>query len=746
MAETSEEKNVQTEPFAELLGERYLAYALSTITQRALPDVRDGMKPVHRRILYAMRALKLDPSSHFKRSSRVVGDVIGKFHPHGESAVYEALVRLAQDFSSRYPLVEGQGNFGNVDGDSAAAPRYTEARLSDVALALLQDIELETVDFRDNYDGTETEPMVLPSAFPNLLANGSNGIAVGMATSIPPHNVEELGLALIALIQDPHTPDEKICQFIPGPDFPTGGILVEPKQQVMQAYLTGRGGFRVRSRWERETLARGSYQIVVTEIPYQVQKSRLIEQLADIVLDKKNMFLADVRDESAEDLRVVLEPKNKAVDADAMMEVLFNQTDLESKISLNLNVLDSSGQPHVHSLKDALLGFLEHRRVVVLRRSQFRLKKIADRLEILEGLRLIYLDLDEVIRIIREEDEPRAELMRVFHLTERQADAILDTRLRALRKLEEEKLTSEISALNVEADNLRSIVEDKKHLDRVLVQETKDLIKRFGKKTALGRRRTSFQDAPVVDIETALKQNRIQEPVTLVLSKQGWVRLFKGHLAQDVELKFKEGDDLQILQHMTSDQQIMVFTKFGRVFLLEPEQLPAGRGLGEPLRLLVTMAADDDVAGIFVYQQGAKFLLASSDGRAFVVESDACMSKNRGGKQVMTLQPSITLKKIRLVAGDHVATLGENRKMLAFPIDDLPIMEKGRGVMVQKFKDGGLADIITFFAEEGLSWTDAAGRRQQVNQWEQYIAKRGNAGRMVPRGFNRNGRFDHEAS
>lgn len=556
MAETSEEKNVQTEPFAELLGERYLAYALSTITQRALPDVRDGMKPVHRRILYAMRALKLDPLSHFKRSSRVVGDVIGKFHPHGESAVYEALVRLAQDFSSRYPLVEGQGNFGNVDGDSAAAPRYTEARLSDVALALLQDIELETVDFRDNYDGTETEPMVLPSAFPNLLANGSNGIAVGMATSIPPHNVEELGLALIALIHDPHTPDEKICQFIPGPDFPTGGILVEPKQQVMQAYLTGRGGFRVRSRWERETLARGSYQIVVTEIPYQVQKSRLIEQLADIVLDKKNMFLADVRDESAEDLRVVLEPKNKAVDADAMMEVLFNQTDLESKISLNLNVLDGSGQPHVHSLKDALLGFLEHRRVVVLRRSQFRLKKIADRLEILEGLRLIYLDLDEVIRIIREEDEPRAELMRVFHLTERQADAILDTRLRALRKLEEEKLTSEISALNVEAENLRSIVKDKKHLDRVLVQETKDLIKRFGKKTALGRRRTSFQDAPVVDIETALKQNRVQEPVTLVLSKQGWVRLFKGHLAQDVELKFKEGDDLQILQHMTSYQQL----------------------------------------------------------------------------------------------------------------------------------------------------------------------------------------------
>lgn len=740
------DEQISAEPFAELLGERYLAYALSTITQRALPDVRDGMKPVHRRILHAMRELKLNPDSHFKRSSRVVGDVIGKFHPHGESAVYDALVRLAQDFSSRYPLVEGQGNFGNVDGDSAAAPRYTEARLTAVALALLRDIENETVEFRDNYDGTEREPVVLPAAFPNLLANGSNGIAVGMATSIPPHNAEELCLALKALVKDPALSDEKLVGFVSGPDLPTGGILVESAENIAEAYATGRGGFRVRARWEKEDLGRGTYQIIITEIPYQVQKSRLIEQLADIVTGKKNHALGDVRDESAEDIRIVLEPRNRSIEPDALMEILFRDTELESRISLNLNVLDADGHPRVHSLKQALNGFIAHRRQVVLRRTTYRLGRIADRLEILEGLRLVYLDLDEVIRIIRQEDEPKLALIERFRLTDRQAEAILDTRLRSLRKLEEEKMVAEIAKLEAERLDLEEIVADSSRLDRVLTQEFDETIDAFGKSTNLGRRRTSFQDAPVVNLEEVLRSAQSSDPVTIVLSQQGWVRLFKGHLDGQADVKFKEGDGLDLMRQARSNDRLVAISQQGRAFIIDADQLPAGRGFGEPLRLLLNMAADDDLAGLLVFQEGARMLLASADGRGFVTPMESCITRNRSGKQLMNVGADSQVRYIGLVQGDHVAVIGENRKLLAFPLAELPELEKGRGVILQRYKDGGLSDVCCFNLSDGLFWIDGSGRRQQVSGLETYLGKRASVGRNVPRGFNRSGKFDDRPS
>ena len=722
------------------LEERYLAYALSTIMHRALPDVRDGLKPVHRRLLYAMQQLKLDPEGGFKKCARVVGDLIGKYHPHGDQAAYDALVRLAQDFAVRYPLIEGQGNFGNIDGDNAAAMRYTEAKLTQVAAALLENIGDDTVDFRETYDGSESEPVVLPANFPNILANGATGIAVGMATSIPPHNAGELCDAALHLIKYPNASVEKLVEYVPGPDLPTGGIIVEPADSIIEAYRTGRGGFRVRARWEQETLGRGSYQIVVSEIPYQVQKARLIEKIAELMQARKLPLLADIRDESAEEIRIVFVPRSRSVDAELLMESLFRLTDLESRISLNMNVLSRGKIPNVLPLNKVLNEWLEHRKNVLERRSRDRLAKIDHRLDVLAGYLVAYLNLDQVIAIVRHEDDPKSELMRVFRLADMQAEAILNMRLRALRKLEEIAIRGENEKLQAERGELKTLLgSDKLQWSRI-TGEIRDIRKRFGVKTESGRRRTSFAAAPEVEVNIAAAMIE-QEPVTIVLSQKGWIRAMRGHLDDISSLQFKDGDSLKRARPATTIDTLVLFATNGKFYSLDAGKLPGGRGNGEPVRLMVEMEETHDILEMFVHQPGRKLLVASTAGNGFVVNEDDIVAMTRKGKQVL----NVTLPEEALVCapadGDMVAVIGENRKLLCFAREQLNEMTRGRGIRLQRYKDGGLADAKTYNREEGLTWVDSSNRTWTVTELREWTGSRAQAGRLPPKGFPKDNRF-----
>ncbi len=724
------------------LEERYLAYALSTIMHRALPDVRDGLKPVHRRLLHVMRLLRLDPEGAFKKSAKIVGDVMGGYHPHGDQSIYDALVRLAQDFAARYPLVDGQGNFGNIDGDSAAAYRYTEARMTEVARLLLDGLDEDTVDFRPNYDGSLDEPVVLPGAFPNLLANGATGIAVGMATSIPPHNVAELCDAALHLIKFPKAGVDKLTQFVLGPDFPTGGIIIDSRADITEAYRTGKGSFRVRARWTTEDLGRGTWQIVITEIPYLVQKSRLVEKIAELLPAKKLPLLADVRDESAEDVRLVLEPKSRTVDPTLLMEQMFRATELESRISLNLNVLSGGKVPMVMPLPDVLLEWLLHRKEVLQRRSYYRLAQIARRLEILGGYLIAYLNLDEVIRIIREEDEPKPALMQRFKLTDTQAEAILNMRLRALRKLEEMEIRREHDALTAEQKGLEGLLASDEQQWGRIAGEIRDVKEKFSKKTDLGRRRTDFAEAPEIDAD--LEQAMIdKEPITVVCSEKGWIRALKGHLEDASSLTYKEGDSGKFVVAAQTTDLIMLFSSSGKFFTLEGAKLPGGRGHGEPVRLMAEVDAADTIVALFAHKPGAKRLVASSEGDGFIVAEDDCVANTRKGKQVLNVKAPAEAQVCAPVAegSDHIAAVGDNRKLIIFPRTDLPEMARGKGVRLQKFKDGGLSDAVTFNLKEGLTWVDSSGRTWTVTDLAEWIGERAQAGRLPPKGFPRNNRF-----
>lgn len=740
---SSPAETIRQAPLGEALSERYLAYALSTIVSRSLPDVRDGLKPVHRRLLYAMRLLKLDPKAGFKKCARVVGDVIGKYHPHGDAAVYEALVRLAQDFAVRYPLVEGQGNFGNIDGDGAAAMRYTEARLTEVALALMEGLDEDSVDFRTTYDGEEREPIVLPAAFPNLLANGSTGIAVGMATNIPPHNAGELCDALLLLIKKPDSPVEALVQHVRGPDFPTGGVLAESAEALREAYATGRGGMRLRARWQVEKLSHGLFQIIITEIPYQVQKSKLIERIADLLNARKLPLLADIRDESAEDVRIVLEPRNRTVDPDVLMEHLFKTTDLETRFNLNMNVLGADSTPRVMSLKEVLQAWLDHRHEVLIRRANHRLEKIAHRLEVLAGYLIAYLNLDEIIRIIRFEEEPKASLMQTFSLTEVQAEAILNMRLRALHRLEELEIRREHEGLSAEKADLDALLADEGKRWAAIADQIKATRKQFGGSTALGRRRTDIAEAPsgvVVALETLVER----EPITVVLSEKGWIRALKGHSDDLADTRFKDGDALRLaLKAQTTDKLLILGTN-GRFYTLTGDRLPRGRGFGEPVRLMIDLPNDAEIATLFVHQPDRKLLLASTDGRGFVVAENDVVAQTRSGKQILNVAEGAEARFCLPVAADHdrVAIIGaKSRKLLVFESAELPEMTRGRGVILQKYKDDTIGDIKLFRAADGLTFKRGEQTRTEpdLTPW---FGKRASTGKLPPYGFPRSNRFE----
>ncbi|WP_113076241.1 DNA topoisomerase IV subunit A [Rhizobiales bacterium] len=725
------------------LEERYLAYALSTIMHRALPDVRDGLKPVHRRIIHAMSEMGIRPNSAFKKCARIVGDVIGKFHPHGDQSVYDALVRLAQDFSQRYPIVDGQGNFGNIDGDGAAAYRYTEARMTDVAALLLEGIGEDAVDFRATYNEEDEEPVVLPGAFPNLLANGASGIAVGMATSIPPHNAHELCDAALHLIKHPDATVEKLVEFIPGPDLPTGGVIIESRENILDAYKTGRGGFRVRAKWETEDLGRGGYQIVITEIPFQVQKSRLIEKIAELLLARKLPLLEDVRDESAEDVRIVLVPKSRTVDATLLMESLFRLSDLESRLPLNMNVLSLGKVPKVMALNEVLSEWLAHRKDVLVRRSRHRLAAIDRRLEILGGLLVAYLNLDEVIRIIREEDEPKQVMMAKWSLTDNQAEAILNMRLRNLRKLEEFEIRKEFDELSSEKAEIESLLASDEKQWQTVAWEIGEVKKKYAKATEIGRRRTQFADAPDADIE-AIQQAMIEkEPVTIVISQKGWIRALKGHMSDTSALTFKEGDGPKLAFPAQTTDKLLLLTTGGKAYTLGADKLPGGRGHGEPIRIMVDMENDQDILTAFVHDPSRKLLLVSTAGNGFIVAENEMVANTRKGKQIMNVSMPDEAKLAVPVTGDHVAVVGENRKLLAFPLSQVPEMSRGKGVRLQRYKDGGVVDVKCFAVAEGLSWSDTAGRLftkvgEELREW---LADRATVGRTVPKGFPRSGKF-----
>ncbi len=726
-------------PFADALGERYLAYALSTITSRSLPDARDGLKPVHRRLLYAMRQLRLDPGSGFKKCARVVGDVIGRYHPHGDVAVYDALVRLAQEFAVRYPLVEGQGNFGNVDGDNAAAMRYTEARLTPYALALLEGLDENAVDFRPNYDGTEEEPVVLAASVPNLLANGASGIAVGMATSIPPHNLAELCEAAVHLIKYPKATTAKLVEMVPGPDFPTGGVLVEPREAVAEAYATGRGSFRLRARWTTEKQKHGLYQIVITEIPYQVQKARLIERIATLLAERKLPLVADVVDESDAEIRMIIEPKNRNVPAEAVMESLFKATDLEVRIGLNMNVLDGGMTPRVMNLRDALTAFLDHRHEVLTRRSTHRLAQIDHRLEVLAGYLIVYLNLDAVIKIIRESDEPKPALIKRFKLTDTQAEAILNMRLRALRRLEEMEIRRENDALEAERKELRALLANEKKRWDTVGAEIREIGKKFGKDTPLGKRRTEIGNAPA-PVETPIESFIEREPVTVVCSEKGWIRAIKGHGTGGAALKYKEGDKARFELACETTDKLLVFGTNGRFYTLTVDKLPGGRGHGEPVRLMIDLGNDQEIVALMVHKPGRKLLVASSDGRGFLVNESDVLAQTRAGKQALNVSGDAEACVCVPAEGDTVAVVGDNRKMLVFPLAELPEMSRGRGVKLQSYKDGGLADVRVFDRAAGLTWPMGDRTRTELDllAWQ---GKRAQAGRVAPRGFPRSNRF-----
>jgi topoisomerase-4 subunit A len=756
------------EPLRRAIGERYLTYALSTIMHRALPDARDGLKPVHRRILYAMRELRLSSTGGFRKSAKISGDVMGNYHPHGDAAIYDAMARLAQDFNVRYPLVDGQGNFGNIDGDNPAAARYTEARMTAAAEALMEGLAENAVDFRPNYDGTLEEPVVFPAAFPNLLANGSSGIAVGMATNIPPHNIEELVGACLHLIKSPDARDETLLQFVPGPDFPTGGVIVEPRESIEEAYRTGRGAFRLRCKWEVEDLGRGQWQIVITEIPYQVQKSKLIEKIAELIQTKKIPILGDVRDESADDVRLVLEPRARTVDPTVLMGMMFRNSDLEVRFSLNMNVLIDGLTPKVCSLKEVLRAFLDHRREVLQRRSQHRMEKIDHRLEVLEGFIIAFLNLDRVIDIIRYDDDPKRALMyedwgkphpratsekdyasplvrkisddEEPSLTEVQAEAILNMRLRSLRRLEEMELIRERDALMEERASLEDLLDSDKLQWAAIADQLREVRKQFGAGSPGGARRTQFAEAGVVE-DVPLEAMIEREPLTVICSQMGWIRAMSGHIDLTREIKFKDGDGPRFAFHAETTDKLLVFASNGRFYTVGAMNLPGGRGMGEPLRLMVDLPNEAQIVDILIHKPGRKLLVASSAGDGFVVPEDEVVAQTRAGKQVLNLSGDARALVCRPVAGDHVACVGENRKVLVFPLDELPEMGRGKGVRLQKFKDGGLSDVITFAVADGLSWHDPAGRTRTEADLGEWLAKRATAGRMAPRGFPRDNKF-----
>ncbi|MDO5529357.1 MAG: DNA topoisomerase IV subunit A [Paracoccus sp. (in: a-proteobacteria)] len=737
-------ENTLSEPLSRAIGERYLTYALSTIMHRALPDARDGLKPVHRRILYAMRELRLAPGGAFRKSAKIAGDVMGNYHPHGDGAIYDAMARLAQDFAMRYPLVDGQGNFGNIDGDSPAASRYTEARLAPPGAVLMDGLDEDAVDFRPNYDGTLTEPVVLPAAFPNLLCNGASGIAVGMATNIPPHNLHEVIDACLYLIKTPDARDDTLVNLIAGPDFPTGGVLVETPEAIRETYRTGRGAFRLRARWEREDLPRGLWQIVVTEIPYQVQKSRLIERLAELIETKKLPILADVRDESAEDIRIVLEPKSKTVDPAQLMGALFRVSDLEIRFSLNMNVLIDGRVPKVCSLKEVLRAFIDHRRDVLIRRARHRMDKIAARLEVLEGYIIAFLNLDRVIEIIRNHDDPKAGLVAEnwgkagaeVYLTEAQAEAILNMRLRALRRLEEIELRAERDRLTEEQGELAAMLADETAQWARVAEQLRETRTAFGKSAPGGARRTEItcsEDEQPLDMDAMIER----EPVTVILSKMGWIRAMKGHLPLESEVKFRDGDGPFMAIHAETTDKLMMLGTNGRFYTLPAHDLPGGRSLGEPVRLMVDLPNDAGILTLFPWREGARYLIASHAGDGFITGPGDILAQTKSGKQVLNGTPVLC----RPVSGDHVATVGENRKMLVFPLTELPEMARGKGVRLQKFKDGGLSDAVCITLSEGLSWADPAGRTRHEPDLSEWLGKRATAGRMAPRGFPRDNRF-----
>jgi len=768
MTDVTDDNNIGQSEFTETLrraiGERYLTYALSTIMHRALPDARDGLKPVHRRILYAMRELKLSPTGGFRKSAKISGDVMGNYHPHGDAAIYDAMVRLAQDFNVRYPLVDGQGNFGNIDGDNPAASRYTEARMTAAAEALMEGLAENAVDFRPNYDGTLEEPIVLPAAFPNLLANGSSGIAVGMATNIPPHNLHELIDACLHLIKSPNARDETLLEYVPGPDFPTGGVIVEPRENIAEAYRTGRGAFRLRARWEIEDLGRGQWQIVVTEIPYQVQKSKLIEKLAEVIQTKKVPLLADVRDESADDVRIVLEPRARTVEPDMLMGMLFRNSDLDIRFSLNMNVLIDGLTPKVCSMKEVLRAFLDHRRDVLQRRSQHRMEKIDHRLEVLEGLIVAFLNLDRVIDIIRYDDDPKAALMaedwsikrarasseRDYvsplpatgegELSEVQAEAILNMRLRSLRRLEEIELVRERNALMEERAALDDLLASESLQWTKISDQLRETRKQFGKDSPGGARRSTFAEAGEVE-EVPFEAMIEREPITVICSKMGWIRAMKGHQPLDAEVKFKDGDEGRFLFHAETTDKLIVVGQNGRFYTVGASGLPGGRGMGEPLRLMIDLPNDSDIVDILIYKAGGKLLVASSEGDGFIVPEDEVIAQTRAGKVVLNVKDKVRTQVARRITGDHVAVVGENRKVLVFPLDELPEMTRGKGVRLQKYKDGGLSDATTFTFADGLSWLDPAGRTRTETDLAEWEGKRAGVGRMAPRGFPRDNRF-----
>jgi topoisomerase-4 subunit A len=750
------------EPLSRAIGERYLTYALSTIMHRALPDARDGLKPVHRRILYAMRELKLSPTGGFRKSAKISGDVMGNYHPHGDAAIYDAMARLAQPFAMRYPLVDGQGNFGNIDGDNPAASRYTEARLTAAAEALMEGLAENAVDFRPNYDGTLEEPVVLPAAFPNLLANGASGIAVGMATNIPPHNLHELIDACLLMIRERDVPDEALVALVRGPDFPTGGVIVEPRENILEAYRTGRGSFRLRARWQVEDQGRGTWQIVVTEIPYQVQKSKLIERLAEVIQTRKVPALADVRDESADDVRIVLEPRSRNIDPEMLMGMLFRNSELELRFSLNMNVLIDGRVPKVCSLKEMLRAFLDHRREVLKRRAQHRLEKIDARLEILEGFIIAFLNLDRVIDIIRYDADPKRALMAEDwgrphmrassekdyvppppgegELTENQAEAILNMRLRSLRKLEEMELKREYDELLKERAGIEDLLASESRQWRRIAEELAEVQKAFGRAAPGGARRTTFAEAGEIE-DVPIEAMIEREPITVICSKMGWIRAMKGHQALDSEVKFKDGDEGRFLFHAETTDRILLMGANGRFYTLLGANLPGARGMGEPVRLMVDLPNDSEIVELLVYRPGEKLLVASSEGDGFVVPADEVVAQTRAGKQVMNLRDGVRAQVCRTVAGDHVAVVGDNRKLLIFPLAGLPEMGRGKGVRLQKYKDGGLSDATTFVLADGLSWKDPAGRTRTETDLSEWLANRATAGRMAPRGFPRDNRF-----
>ena len=766
MSETSDdlsEKSILAEPLGRAIGERYLTYALSTIMNRALPDARDGLKPVHRRILFAMRELKLNATGGFRKSAKISGDVMGNYHPHGDAAIYDAMARLAQEFNVRYPLVDGQGNFGNIDGDNPAASRYTEARMTTIAEALLDGLNEDAVDFRQNYDGTLSEPIVLPASFPNLLANGSSGIAVGMATNIPPHNISELCDACLHLIKSPDARIETLLKYIPGPDFPTGGTIVESHENIVNAYKTGRGSFRLRARFSVEDLERGQWQVVITEIPFQVQKSKLIEKIAELIQTKKIPILEDIRDESAEDIRVVLEPKSKNVDPNILMETLFKISDLEIRFSMNMNVLIDGLVPKVCDLNEVLKAFLDHRRNILKRRSNFRLKKIDNRLEVLEGLIIAFLNLDRVIDIIRYDDNPKLALMsedwgkqhdrakdeRDYkrpdisiegELSDVQTEAILNMRLRSLRRLEEVELVKERDSLMEERANLEDLLADTLQQWNKIAEEIRETKKQFGQNYISGTRRTNFaeaQDFEEVPIEAMIER----EPITVVCSSMGWIRAMNGHIDLTRELKFKDGDGPGIIFHAQTTDKLLALASNGRFYTILASSLPGGRGMGEPLRLMVDIPDKALIVNLITFRPGQKLLVASSTGDGFIVTHDDVVAQTKSGKQILNTRGDAVAKICHDICGDHVAVVGENRKVLIFPICEIPEMVRGKGVRLQKYKEGGLSDITTFDLSDGLSWLDPAGRTRTETNLEEWIGKRATAGRMAPRGFPRNKKF-----